>query len=846
MKKVFAQLSTHWDREWYLPFQGFRYYLIDMTDRLIEALENEEIPEFVFDGQTIVLEDYLEIRPEMRERLTSLIKNGKLKIGPWYCMPDELLAGSEALIENFLLGKKTAEQFGSEPWRFGYANDIFGHIAQFPQILNGFGIRAVYAGRGIGTQYPTGSQLLWKGADGSECYLYKDTYGSFKQAFRRVEDATQAVIDKVNSTPRDLPTLINFTDDHVVIDGDTFKFLNALKDAGIEPELDFAKYAEVMDELRDKIPTIEGELIETAYENSEFRAVTNSLSSYYPIKKRNDLCEALLWRETSPLIVLGELSGLLTGKRAFLDTARKWFMKNQPHDSICGCSRDRVHDDMPYRFAQAETIAEILRTDFIKKLTIGRNGDNLSLIVINTDLHAKKGVIELNLDVPNGCLPHFSDNTDYESYPIFAIADKSGRELPCQLLSVERGFEIYDRWDTHMVTRCKIAVDCEIAPFGITELTVLPKQKRSQTPPYRPTGIPTIENEHLSLRITASGSVELTDKASGKVYRELLTFADDVDSGNGWFHGSADQSAPTVTSHGAETRVEVLCVGELASRIKITQLMRIPSHLEKATFRRSEEYVELPIETILTLRAGERYIGCETKIINNASEHRLRLLIPSGISGETYRTSQAFCFLERPRGVSFDGLNGRECEYPEKNTSGIIDLGDLAFIGGAGIREAGVYPDGTISATLLRSVSKMFHEPHAKSAKLLGEHTYRYAIAVGSKPSELCAIMENLKTAPITFTAIGTRDLPEMLHSALSLTDERIRLSTVKPCESSDGFIVRLYNCTKETVTTSLKLREGLSAQFVRMDETPLANPTPFDGNLTLRAFEIVTLRISF
>ena len=110
----FYQLSTHWDREWYKPFQGFRYYLTEMVDGLLEALENNEIETFSFDGQTIVIDDYLAIRPENEQRIRKLIKEGRIKIGPWYVMPDELLVSGESIIENFLVGHKTAEKYGTK------------------------------------------------------------------------------------------------------------------------------------------------------------------------------------------------------------------------------------------------------------------------------------------------------------------------------------------------------------------------------------------------------------------------------------------------------------------------------------------------------------------------------------------------------------------------------------------------------------------------------------------------------------------------------------------------------------------------------------------------------------
>lgn len=189
--KIFYQLSTHWDREWYRPFQGFRYYLVETVDRLIDALEKEEISVFSFDGQTIVIEDYLEARSENAKRLTALIKNGRIKVGPWYVMPDELTVSGESLVENFLLGHSIAKKYGTTAWKFGYVNDVFGHIAQFPQILNGFGINGAYLGRGAGRE----RQFIWKSPDNSECFVFNYVYANLKRAFDESTDKKSFLAD---------------------------------------------------------------------------------------------------------------------------------------------------------------------------------------------------------------------------------------------------------------------------------------------------------------------------------------------------------------------------------------------------------------------------------------------------------------------------------------------------------------------------------------------------------------------------------------------------------------------------------------------------------------------------
>ena len=141
--------STHWDREWYQPYQEFRKYLVDAARELLRIFDTEpEFRRFTFDGQTIVLEDITEIRPDWRPKLEELIRSGRLNVGPWYVMPDEFLVSGEAMIRNLQAGRRIAAEYGARAWPVGYACDIFGHIAQLPQIFAGFGFEGAVVWRG--------------------------------------------------------------------------------------------------------------------------------------------------------------------------------------------------------------------------------------------------------------------------------------------------------------------------------------------------------------------------------------------------------------------------------------------------------------------------------------------------------------------------------------------------------------------------------------------------------------------------------------------------------------------------------------------------------------------------
>jgi alpha-mannosidase/mannosylglycerate hydrolase len=192
-KPVMHVLShTHWDREWYQEFQGYRQRLVFQIDSLLDLLEKRpEYRAFHLDGQTACLLDYLEIRPENRERITRHMLDGRILIGPWFVMPDEFLLSGESLVRNLMMGHNVCKDFDVDPMPVGYVTDIFGHCSQLPQILRGFGIETALLHRGTSSAEDETSEMVWEAADGSEALLIKvypfTGYGDF-MAFREAKE----------------------------------------------------------------------------------------------------------------------------------------------------------------------------------------------------------------------------------------------------------------------------------------------------------------------------------------------------------------------------------------------------------------------------------------------------------------------------------------------------------------------------------------------------------------------------------------------------------------------------------------------------------------------------------
>src|SRR5512133_448274 len=171
-RKAHYVLSTHWDREWYQPFQDYRYRLVQLLDRVLAGWQREDLTgPFQTDGQAIILEDYLAVRPERSEQVRQLVRDGHFVVGPWYVLPDEFLVSGESLIRNLRLGRKIACDLGGQPSSAGFLCDMFGHNSQMPQILAGFGIRGAFVWRGI--NLIDQHLFTWQGADGTRLPAYR-------------------------------------------------------------------------------------------------------------------------------------------------------------------------------------------------------------------------------------------------------------------------------------------------------------------------------------------------------------------------------------------------------------------------------------------------------------------------------------------------------------------------------------------------------------------------------------------------------------------------------------------------------------------------------------------------
>lgn len=890
LKTIYYFNGTHWDREWYKSFQGFRYMLMDVLDEVVDTLERDpSFPLYFLDGQTAVLDDYLEISPGMRPRLERLIRKGRIAVGPWYTMPDEFLPSGESLIRNLLTGHAKAAEYGApSAMKYGYICDIFGHIAQMPQILAGFGIHGALIQRGC-NQDSCPPHFRWRSPDGTECLVYRTPedfgYGAFyhyatepfnqgwdKSRVRLLRRAVAEIDREALSLNAPFLVLHDALDHQHITKAAPWLARKLAEHYGCP--VVFRPLDRMLQELepyRDWLPVKEGELAET----SRLAVGTNILLTYilssrYDIKKENDRTQTLWEKWAEPLAAIHSVTGRPI-RPGFRRTAYLELMRNHAHDSLCGCSVEEVHRDMHYRFRQASAIAEEVIDDCLRQDTAAlppcREPQRMVVRLYHPLPYRSRRTVKIRLCFDRDFPASFSEGErEYERKPNFELRDGQGNIVPYTLCDVRHN-RIEKTPTQYLVDYADICFTAELAPCGYTEYEVVPADASRRVRYIRSQCVAPLsaQNRFLRLSVEPDGTVTLTDRRTGRDFRRLIRYMDDGEIGDGWMHvrPAADS---TVFSEGASCRVEMLYDGPAETAFRITTMLRLPGRMDYdgGGIRRGGEWVTLPVATTLRLGADNPFVDVETEVVNTAMDHRLRLLIPTDTESDTYLAGQAFALLTRPVGGMPETGDWKEPQLGDRNFDGIAArrnaLGEgLAFLSAFGLHEAAAWDDEhrTLAVTLFRSFAKTVgHNDYDQlDGQLSGPLSFRYRLMplTGETPNaDMIRCRDELQAGIRQYTVrVGDDYLLNRSAPFMELEGEDLLCSILKVPEDlkPDTVVVRVYNAapheTKGALRFARPIREACSADLL---EQPLET-LPADGDrlpLRLGACKILTLRVSF
>lgn len=874
LRKIYYFSGTHWDREWYSTFQRYRFRLKEVADGVISKLTSDpEFTHFTFDGQTAAIMDYLEIAPENRDILCKLIREHRISAGPWFTMPDEFTVSGESLIHNLRKGYRDSRSLGAEPMKFGYVCDIFGHIAQLPQIFGGFGIEGALLGRGT-NDGDFDNFIMWNAPDGTQVCVYRvpETmgYGCFCAEVingknENCEHDDKAMMERaVKYVEREMmrsgvPYVVLMDAlDHSPIHGEAVAIAKYLSEKFDCPVV-FDSLEELVKDLKDyNLQTVGGELNVTARKRVEHnKLIVHTLSSRFDLKKENDFVQTLLEKYALPMTAAARIAGIKITPH-FAEHAYGLLLLNHAHDSICGCGIDDAHRDMFYRFRNAKQIAEELRDEAAARITcwaLPQNENELAVTAFNPLPYERTDDIVADVLFPSGYTQYYYEQTDTETINAFTLTDADGNIIPYQIISVKKnGFlRMPDHGGSFKGDVYRIAFRSALPASGFARFDIHPSVLPTRQMRKDFDLSMRAENDEIIFELNSDGTFDLTDKQNGRKYTRLHSFIDDAEVGDGWFHYSPVGNRE-ISSAGAPCRIEKISSGKVETVFRAIKTMRVPSHaIYGNEVRRSDEYAELEIASEFTVGGG-REVKIKTTVLNNVCDHRLRLILPvDGANAKKYKAHQAFWFTERESGVRPDTDNWHECDKPERQFDSVVYRTDsvgrgIAFMSAGGLHEVAATDssDASLVITLMRGFRRTIGTSGEPDGQLLKPLVSQYAIMPVRETdtdAEILRCRDRFAVAPYAFTCNRSG---VSRRSLWRLESERCVMS-IAECTDADTVDVRICNYSDKDDTADICGLPKLKAHTVNLDGKIINTLKIENGKITLKVkpWQIVTVRLS-
>ena len=898
MKQYYVISHTHWDREWYMPLELMRLRLVDLMDNCIKLLDAE--PEYIFhlDAQTVVLEDYLSIRADQRPALERLIREGRLIVGPWYLQNDFYLTSGEATIRNLLEGKRIAEHFGKCS-EVGYCADQFGLISQLPQILRGFGVDNCVFGRGAARviidengdhkRLPFPSEFIWEGADGSSVtaihmshwYNNAQHFSADIEKAERLVKQIEGSFEGITATPYLL--LMNGVD-HLEAQEDLLPILRKL-DArmGGEGHIFQSTLEQYVANVKQYIESREIELYRHEGElrsGGDWELLKGTLSSRIYLKQRNVAMQNRLEGVLEPLYAMLERSGM-AGAYSLDHFRYLWreLMKNHPHDSICGCSRDEIHAHMEDNFARLEEMSgELLRRGMdLAANHVGlktRKPEDYGILVANTRMAKQNGVVYATLDFPEG-----------ENVKNFTILDKAGIPAEHAVLSKKKAIrDIFSPINLPGgidVDRYTVVVYAkELSPMSLRAYTVRKTEGKLSFCKPKTLSKPIIENDFLKIEALPDGQIHVTDKKSGRTILNAFDWEETADTGDSYVYCPSE--TPAIYAHDFPAEISAEQYDLFTQSLTIRRRLVVPKWYDFQHKRRSKKTVGCTLTLTLTLEKGNPAAIVDYEIDNRAEDHRVRLLAGTGLQSTETIADTAFDVIRRNENGHWFDTKSRV--YPNTSFVAIEENGLGAAILTCGQHEYEHLHDGDgqgrIALTVVRGTGVISHDMGngkdpgdqwvCPGNQCLRRLTGRIGLWMytGSRAAEFPSVAKALNCpAPVFFfsnnprkfaggrpavqdTAIGEifyRPDPfpkakiDSDRSFLRLEGEGVAVTAFKKAEDGNGHILRMFNAG-EAAKVSLQV-DGRVFQ-TDMAETKDVYLGENEVRLTFGKQEIKTLRI--
>ncbi|GAA0744667.1 glycoside hydrolase family 38 C-terminal domain-containing protein [Clostridium oceanicum] len=839
MKTIHFIPHTHWDREWYRSSDAFKIRLTYTFDMLLHILdENEDYKYFVFDGQTAVLEEYLEIRPEMKEKINNYVKNKRIFIGPWYTQPDLYLVNGESILRNLLIGSNIAENMGHS-MEIGWIPDAFGQIQTIPQIFKEIGMKGCFVWRGFDYRRTKDSVFLWEAPNGDKLLTvhFPLGYGHYRYLPEDKEKAYEDIKKVVSDTEerfKDDQILFMGGSDHArpqeeiteIIEGVKGRLKKEGYDIKISnPEIYVDEVSKSIKENKREIEITKGEARSADLGRIHAGISSTRMDIKNPMKRYEKLIQSIV----EPMSVINSSLGG-NYHQSLSNYFWKILFKNQFHDSIYSSSPESVNQSVYNRLLSLRHgLNEMIWLNFRflrDKIDFSLLKENEEpIILFNTLPYKRKDLVFLNLYVKCSDFVIKDLNNNEIPYVKLNNLDKINNEIEYYngLLNLNDKAKAEEKGELKQV---QIKLDSDIVPsMGYKAIKICYREKTNvciKSDLMCDEINKTFENKYLAVKINENGTLNITNKLNCVVYKDILWFEEKGDDGDEYNY-SPPVKDKIINTKNSKPCIEIMENNKYEVKYRITHVISSPDRC--INHNRSDNYVESSIITEVSLLKDDKKVRFKTKVVNNAKDHMIRAIFTDVEKSKTNLSEDHFGTIVRKNVIEKgkkleDGAT--ELVLPIYVMQRYVKLNETKNTFSVLSKEAceyEIYDDNKIALTLIRSVGRLGKEDlkirpgrasgyHLKtpSSQVLKEVTSEYSIYIDEGIKEVSQISKEASMFCVDVQSRHikdfTRDKNENMKEQFSLfdVDDRLGIMAFKKSEKGSSYVLRLLNQSDKNI----------------------------------------------
>ena len=845
-RKVHVVPHSHWDREWYFTTSRSKVYLMKDLKDVLDTLEsNPDFKYFMVDAQGSLLDDYIKWMPQDKDRITKLVKEKKLVIGPWYTQTDQLVISGESIVRNMYYGMKRCETFGGY-MNVGYVPDSFGQSGNMPQIYKEFGIDDTLFWRGVSDDMVNHTDYNWRGDDGSVVFTTQIPFGYYiggnipEDPKQSEEFWQKECFEKAGG--RSATKHIYFPNgfDQAPIRTNLPEIIKERNEKDPENEYVISCIEDYIKDVKSENPELEevsGELVIAKH----MRIHKSIFSSRSDLKVMNTQIQNYVTNVMEPLLTLSYNLGNDYPHEA-VGEIWKLLFENAAHDSIGSCISDTANEDVYVRYKQARDIAVNL-VELHSRLiaTSVKNDAEMTFTLINTLPQKRNDTVVIKTYIPGGNFAILDEKGNKVDYTVIESRDLTDYVLS-QTIKLDPSRKFYV---PSQVLEATIAIKTSDVPaFGYVQYTLDTKGNSAKNLEKKNT----LENEFYAINVEEDGSLTITDKENNVTYKNQGVLVENGDDGDS-FNYSPPRKDLEVFSNKSECSVEV-SGSDIYDQAVIKFNMVVPKDLEERA--EGKVSVNLPITMTVALRKDSKVIDFNVHVDNKGLSHRLCVLFDSQIVSSFNYADEQFGSIKRPNyyekemklymasaenktekktGVqelanwANDQSTWQEPPISIEPTQSYVSLTDgkqgIAVIP-QGVREYEVLDNHMIRLTLFRTYGFMGKENliyrpgrasgeriiETPAAQLLKEMDFAfgfttYASDINEANVDTLAKAYNTNIEVYTYAEFlngrlifSQREIEGTKEARYSLfeTENKLVVSAMKKAEDNDGYIIRLFN----------------------------------------------------